>query len=161
MTLLADCQDGVISLGNLIEATEGEGFVTIPLLEEYCELANQLHESLAGEESVEAGKAYKLLRNQVIKIRNSVRNDINARKEVVFLPYKVSMWDSLKSVWKAACEDPDCDAYAIPIPYYDKNSDGSFREMHYEGNLYPKDVPVTWYKDYDFAENRQDIIFYT
>lgn len=159
LTLLADCQDGAISLGNLIEATEGEGFVTIPLLEEYCELAYQLHESLAGEESVEAGKAYKLLRNQVIKIRNSVRNDIKVRKEVVFLPYKAAMWDSLESVWKAACEDPDCDAYVIPIPYYDKNPDGSFREMHYEGNLYPKDVPVTWYKDYDFAENRPDVIF--
>lgn len=159
LTLLADCQDGAISLGNLIEATEGEGFVTVPLLEEYCELAYRLHESLAGEEGIEAGKAYKLLRNQVIKIRNSVRNDIKVRKEVVFLPYKASMWDSLESVWKAADEDPDCDAYVIPIPYYDKNPDGSFREMHYEGNLYPKDVPVTWYKDYDFAENRPDVIF--
>lgn len=159
LTLLEDCQDGAISLGNLIEATEGEGFVTVPLLEEYCELVYQLHESLAGEESVETGKVYKLLRNRVIRIRNSVRNDIKVRKEVVFLPYKASMWDSLESVWRAADEDPDCDAYVIPIPYYDKNPDGSFREMHYEGNLYPKDVPVTWYKDYDFAENRPDMIF--
>lgn len=159
LTLLADCQDGAISLGNLIEATEGEGFVTIPLLEEYCELVYQLHESLAEEESIEAGKAYKLLRNQAIKIRNSVRNDIKVRKEIVFLPYKASMWDSLESVWKAADEDPDCDAYVIPIPYYDKNPDGSFREMHYEGNLYPKDVPVTGYTDYDFAERKPDMIF--
>ena len=159
LTLLADCQDGAISLGNLIEATEGEGFVTIPLLEEYCELVYQLHESLVEEESIEAGKAYKLLRNQVIKIRNSVRNDIKVRKEIVFLPYKASMWDSLESVWKAADEDPDCDAYVIPIPYYDKNPDGSFREMHYEGNLYPKDVPVTGYTDYDFVERRPDMIF--
>lgn len=159
LSLLADCQEGAISLGNLIEATEGEGFVTISLLEEYCELIYQLHESLVGGESIEAGKVYKLLRNQVIKIRNSVRNDIKVRKEVVFLPYKASMWDSLESVWMAADEDPDCDAYVIPIPYYDKNPDGSFREMHYEGNLYPQYVPVTWYKDYDFAMSRPDIIF--
>lgn len=159
LTLLADCQDGAISLGNLIEVTEGEGFVTIPLLEEYCELAYQLHESLAGEEGAPAGKAYKLLRNHLIRIRNSVRNDIKVRKEVVFLPYKASMWDSLESVWRAADADPDCDAYVIPIPYYDKNPDGSFREMHYEGNQYPKDVPVTWYKDYDFAASRPDMIF--
>lgn len=158
-SLLADCQEGAIQLGNLIEATEGEGFVAISLLEEYCELVYQFHESLAGGEDIAAGKVYKLLRNQAIKISNSVRNDIKIRKEVVFLPYKASMWDSLESVWKAADEDPDCDAYVVPIPYYDKNPDGSFREMHYEGNLYPKDVPVTGYKDYDFAERRPDMIF--
>ena len=157
--LLMDCQEGAISLGSLIEASEGEGFVTIPLLEEYCELVYQLHESLAGEEGAPAGKAYKLLRNLLIRIRNSVRNDIKVRKEVVFLPYKASMWDSLESVWKAADADPDCDAYVIPSPYYDKNPDGSFREMHYEGNLYPQYVPVTWYKDYYFAASRPDMIF--
>ena len=159
INLLVDCQEGAISLGSLIEATEGEGFVTISLLEEYCELVYQFHEGLAGGEDVTAAKVYKLLRNQAIKIGNSVRNDIKIRKEVVFLPYKASMWDSLESVWKAADEDPDCDAYVVPIPYYDKNPDGSFREMHYEGNLYPKDVPVTGYQDYDFAERRPDIIF--
>lgn len=158
-SLLADCQEGAIQLGNLIEATEGEGFVAISLLEEYCEFVYEFHESLAGGEDIAAGKVYKLLRNQAIKISNSVRNDIKIRKEVVFLPYKASMWDSLESVWKAADEDPDCDAYVVPIPYYDKNPDGSFREMHYEGNLYPKDVPVTGYQDYDLAERRPDMIF--
>ena len=40
------------------------------------------------------------------------------------------------------------------IPYYDKNSDGSFKEMYYEGDQYPKYVPVTNYEEYDF-ENRR------
>ena len=38
---------------------------------------------------------------------------MKVRKEVVFLPYKASMWDSLESVWKAAEEDPDCVAYVF------------------------------------------------
>ncbi len=42
--LLEQCQDGAIELGNMIEAEEGEGFVTISLLEEYCELVYQIHE---------------------------------------------------------------------------------------------------------------------
>ena len=41
----------------------------------------------------------------------------------VFLPYKVSMWDSMETVWKAADKDPDCDAYVVPIPYFDKDQD--------------------------------------
>ncbi len=69
------------------------------------------------------------------------------------------MWDSLESVWKAADEDPECDAYVIPIPYYDKNPDGSFREQHYEGGQYPEYVPVVWYEDYDFEKRRPDMIF--
>lgn len=54
------------------------------------------------------------------------------RRSVVFLPYKASAWDSLESVWRAAEANSDCDAYVIPIPYYYKNSDGSFGEMRYE-----------------------------
>ena len=81
------------------------------------------------------------------------------RKEVVFLPYKASMWDSLESVWKTAVADPECDAYVVPIPYYDKNPDGSFKQMHYEGDQYPAEVPVLWYEDYDLAARRPDVIF--
>ena len=93
-----------------------------------------------------------------IRIANSIAHDVEVCREVVFLPYKASMWDSLESVWKAADEDPGCDAYVIPIPYYDKNPDGSFRELHYEGGEYPKDVPVVWYEDYDFEKRRPDMM---
>lgn len=159
MELLKQCQAGSIQLGNLIESTEGEGFVTTHLLEEYCELVYQIHEELASNMSVSVDKVYKKLYKAAVKIKNSIRNDIKIRLEVVFLPYKASMWDSLESVWKAADEDPDCDAYVIPIPYYDKNSDGSFGEIHYEGDEYPPNVPVTDYKKYDFEGRHPDIIF--
>ena len=63
------------------------------------------------------------------------------------------------TAWKAADEDPDCDAYVIPIPYYDKKPDGSFREKHYEAALYPEYVPVVSYESYDFEKRRPDMIF--
>lgn len=62
MDLLAQCQEGAIQLGGLIEATEGEGAATIPLLESYCELAYGIHEELGQMQSgnfVNGGKAYK------------------------------------------------------------------------------------------------------
>ena len=49
MELLGQCQEGAIQLGNLIEETEGEDFVTIGMLEEYCEYIYQLHEALHGK----------------------------------------------------------------------------------------------------------------
>ena len=86
-------------------------------------------------------------------------HDIKEEKMAVFLPYKVSMWDSLESVWKAADADPNCDAYVIPIPYFDKNPDGSFKEEHYEGNQYPNYVPVTHYDTFDFGKHMPDVIY--
>lgn len=43
------------------------------------------------------------------------------------------MWDSLESVWKKAAADERCEAYVVPIPYFDKNPDGSLGQMHYDG----------------------------
>lgn len=159
MQLLEDCQNSAIVLGTLIENTEGEGHPTVSLLEEYCELAYQIHVDLADKTELNTNKPYKLLRQKLIKISNNIKNDIPIRHEAVFLPYKVSMWDSLESVWKAADADPDCDAYVIPISYYNKNPDGSFSEMHYEGDQYPDDVPVTKYDAYDFEAHRPDAVY--
>lgn len=159
MELLEECQNGGITLGTLIEGTEGEGHPTVLLLEEYCELTYQVYEDLGAGRDINTNKIYKLLRQKLIRVANSLRNDICVRKEVVFLPYKASMWDSLESVWKAADEDENCDAYVIPIPYYDKNPDGSFREMHYEADQYPEYVPVMRYDRYDFEQRRPDMIY--
>ncbi len=157
--LLGQCQDAAIQLGESIERSEGEGFVTVTLLEAYCEQVYQIYESVRQGQQVLGAKVWKSLHRSLIPVKNSLNHDINVRTEAVFLPYKASMWDSLESVWRAADEDPDCDAYVIPIPYYDRNPDGSFKEEHYEGDLYPEYVPVTWYEDYDFQGRRPDLIF--
>ena len=159
LDLLSQCQDGAIQIGETIENLEGENFTTIPLLENYCEVLYQIYENICSNQSINPNKSYKALQKSLNPIKNSVKNEIKVQIEAVFLPYKASMWDSLESIWQAADEDPDCDAYVIPIPYYDKNPDGSFKEMHYEGDLYPDYVPITDYQAYDFQERCPDMIF--
>ncbi len=159
MELLGQCQQGAIELGNLIESTEGEGFSTITVLEEYCELVWQIYEEISQGSVLNASGIYKNLRKQLIRIENSIRNEIKVRYQMVFLPYKASMWDSLESVWMAADADPDCDAYVIPIPYYDRNPDGSFGIMHYEGRQYPDYVPVMDYQTFDLESQHPDVTF--
>ena len=46
MDLLAQCQEGAIQLGGLIEAAEREDAPTISLLESYCELAYEIYGEL-------------------------------------------------------------------------------------------------------------------
>ncbi len=159
VTLLEDCQNGAISLGTLIEKTEGEGHPTVTLLEEYCELIYRLHEDLISGSETSTNKVYKPLRQKYIKIFNSLKYDVKVRLEAVFLPYKISMWDSLESVWQAADADPDCDAYVIPIPYFDRNPDGSLGTVHYEGDMYPDYVRVTRYDEFDFGIHHPDMVY--
>lgn len=159
LVLLEHSQEAAIEIGTLIEAEEGEGTAAVRMLEEYCEQLYRMYEAVLWEELANPGPVCKSLKKTLIRIENSIRNDIPTRTEAVFLPYKASMWDSLESVWRAAEKDGNCDAYVVPIPYYDKNPDGSCGEMHYEGGLYPPDVPVTDYREYDFAGRHPDIIF--
>ena len=53
MELLEECQNGGITVGTLIENIEGEGHPTVLLLEEYCEVAYQIHEEL-----IQIGRAH-------------------------------------------------------------------------------------------------------
>ena len=159
MDRLIKCQEKAIELGMMIEASEGEGFVTVSYLEEYCEMIYQVYEGIHQNNALSPNNIYKKLNKGIIKIENSIKNDVKIRKEAVFLPYKASMWDSLESIWMAANDDPDCEAFVIPIPYFDKNPDGSFKEMHYEGDQYPKYVPITKYNEFDFETHHPDMIF--
>lgn len=159
MDLLAQCQEGAIRLGELIESAEGEGFTTISLIENYCEHVYQIYTQIGQGQDISEMQIDKKLGEALEQVESSVRMAIKVRAEVVFLPYKASMWDSLESVWKAADEDENTDAYVIPIPYCDKNPDGSMKEMHYEGDQYPEYVPITKYDEYDFASRRPDTIY--
>lgn len=159
LQLLSDCQTGAIQMGELIEAVEGADCPAISQIERYCETVYQIYADAAADRALSGSRTYKTLRQALSGIRASVKNDIKVRWEAVFLPYKASMWDSMESVWRAAAADENCDAYVIPIPYYDKNPDGSLRESHYEGHSYPKDVPVVDYRSYDFEKRRPDMVF--
>lgn len=159
LDLLGQCQEAAIQLGTLIEEEEGEGFVTVKLLEEYCESVFQVYTLVTQEQALNPNKVYKQLKAQIIKVQNSIGRDTKERLEVVFLPYKSSMWDSLESVWMAAKRDENCDVYVIPIPYFDKNPDGTVKEMHYEGEQFPDYVEVTGYEEYDFQERHPDMVF--
>ncbi len=169
LDLLQQCQQGAIQIGTTIEEAEGEGFPTVKKLEEYCELIFQVFEMVQGcMEQTESGDGvckpdadviFGALDRLLCEIEESIQKDIMVRKEVVFLPYKASMWDSLESVWMAADADPECDAYVVPIPYFDKNPDGTAKEMHYEGDLYPDYVPITHYDDYNIEQRHPDMIY--
>lgn len=160
VSLLEQCQQGAISVGMLIDESEGEGRYEVNCLEEYCELIYQIHENLLGGIPVNTKQLRKKLRKPLGRVKSGLNNNIDTQREVVFLPYKASMWDSLESVWEAANAEPGCKAVVIPIPYYDKESDGALGKMHYEIEQFPPSVPVVKYDDYNFEKKHPDMIFF-
>ncbi len=167
--ILADCQELAIAIGEGIEQSEGAGCVTVSFVEAYCEALFCVSEEIRckqetgksnfSENNINENKVCKILNKQLIKMENSIKNDITVRLEMAFFPYKASMWDSLESVYLAAKEDPDCDAYCVPVPYFDVKPEHSLGQMHYEGGDYPENIQITDWQTYNFEERKPDVIF--
>lgn len=159
----AQCQESAIMLGTAVEEQYAEGCPEtvrslVELLERYCEIVYQM--SIQGTDTGMCRKLSKSIQKLLTRAEHEIRYELPGdRIEAVFLPYKASMWDSLESVYKAAREDENTDAYVIPIPYYDRNPDGSIRQEHYEAELYPEDVPITDYREYHFEDRMPDLVF--
>jgi hypothetical protein len=155
--LISDCQDSAISMGEQIEKLYGEGTKCVSLLEQYCENLYLLTQAF--DDAGKKRELYNTLNKQLKKLRGLMTSELPDKLEIAFFPYKASMWDSLESVYLAAKADPNCDAYCVPIPYFDRNSDGSLGQMHYEGSEYPKNIEITNWESYNFEERRPDVIY--
>ncbi|MCL2634675.1 MAG: CDP-glycerol glycerophosphotransferase family protein [Oscillospiraceae bacterium] len=153
--LIADCQEIIVQISDFITRLDGENVKTIGVLKESSNILNEI--SNRPDDCYDLIKQFKK-HNAVIT--NSIKNDIEENRiEVAFFPYKASMWDTFESIWRAAEADPQCDVYVVPVPYYDKLSDGSFGKMNYERDLYPDYVQVTDRQQYDVETRRPDVIF--
>ncbi len=159
VSLLADCQEAAIAIGNAIEQAEGAGTRTVGLLEELCELIYGCASSIPSDGSGTSASIGMQIADKCVEAREELIHGIKEQKLAVFLPYKVSMWDSLESIWKAASEDRDWISTVMPIPYFDKKADGTLGEMRYEGEDFPPDVPVADWEKFSLEKERPDIIF--
>ncbi len=164
LTMLEDCQQAAIQIGETIERVEGEGTQAVSCLEKYCEELFHIAELVSGgginndEKMLSIQGHLKKIKNLLLATIKEVESFENTI-EMVFFPYKASMWDSLESIWIAANKDPRCHAVVVPIPYVDRNPDGSVREEHYEIHQYPQEVPVVDYRDYNLDEEKPDVAF--
>lgn len=85
------------------------------------------------------------------------------RYRALFLTYQPFTWYSLESIWKAAVNDPDCDPYVVPLPYWDITVDDEYNELNrkfkYNGRKFPKDVPIVNYRNFDIISTKPEMIF--
>lgn len=163
MDVLAQTQGLALQIGNTIEESEPDKQEVIHKLETVCELLYQISCTLDQAEPEELNvkvNPYIELKNLLSAVQEDIKKNIQIKLEILFLPYQVSMWDSLESVWLAAKEDDGVETYVVPVPFYDVRPDNSLGTLHYEGDKYPDYVPVTPYWQYSIEKRRPDVIFF-
>ena len=157
-SVLDPLSNEVIAIGELLVNYGDLGAELIGSLEVIIEDIEKIR--LTTENGKPIRMPVEMLLSKLVKVKNTLEEQLPSdKKTIYFLPYKASMWDSLESVWEKANEDEDCDAVVMPIPYCDRNPDGSAREWHWEGNEFPEYVPITNYQNVDLAAVHPDQIY--
>lgn len=155
--ILPQCQEMAIQVGTEIDNVAGEGTQAVSYLEEYCEEVYQAVISTAKGDWIQHQRNIERL---LWQIEDSIKADIpNSPAEIVFLPYKASMWDALDSVYRAAVKAENCNVTVMPIPYYNISAKGEVLAVEYEGNQFPADIQITDFRKVDLAKLHPDVIF--
>lgn len=155
--LLSQCQDCAAHIGESIEKSEGMDTKAVSYLETYCEHLYTMSRTIDRKKL--SGIKRQLdgcLRQTEYEIDEVIPLD---KLKIAFMPYKASMWDCMESVWEAADADEECDAYVVPIPYYERNDKGGAEKLCYEGDIFPADVPITSYEEFSLEAERPDIVY--
>ncbi|WP_304341237.1 CDP-glycerol glycerophosphotransferase family protein [Metaclostridioides mangenotii] len=92
---------------------------------------------------------FEKLYDDVIKIDCTIK--------VVFLPYMVSMWPCLESIYKACENDRYCEVKVVPIPYFERGNEFSTPLLHYDAYKFDKNVPISYYKNYSLDKDKPDL----
>lgn len=157
--ILVKCQEAAIVVGESLEQCQRaydiqavEKLNLVSMLEDFCEAVYQCI-----QESINEHKYIKL--KSMIQQVSSGMELIPKTYRIVFLPYKAAMWDSLESIWRAFAADDYCETTVVPIPYFEANRQTNEWDVHYDGNMYPPDVPVVYFQDYLLGDKKPDVIF--
>lgn len=147
-------QQGAIRIGESLEQEDEVRYEDdVHELERYCELIYRLSSSERVSEDA---------LSEAEEITNRIGNAINGikcRLKVVFFPYKAEMWDSLESFYLAAREDPDCDTYLVPIPYYEFDKKGGKPKVNYDIERFPASENPIPFNQFDHTDGSIDIAY--
>lgn len=152
---LADIQSVIIAGGNKVESLVENSEEVIEL---YSEAAEYVYQISTVDSAKDAGSLWAKLRETLVEINLWFDSNYN-KLEVVFLPYKSSMWDSLESIYDACCEDEDCDVKLVPIPYYNVNPDLTAGDMVYEVEYFTGMRGFCRYDRYRMQDRLPDVVF--
>lgn len=159
VAVLIEAQSLAEDLGHYLEAVYKNVKIDelIHNLEVFCEL---IYQASLPENRGEGESLIAEMRRLVHGLQGDMRHILPKHRQIVaFFPYKASMWDSLESIYLSMRDNPRYETYVVPIPYFDKLGNGSIGALHYEGDSYPKEIPITNWQEFSLEELKPDIAY--
>ena len=92
-------------------------------------------------------------------IREYLKTEEESKKKIAFIFYQSSEWKSIEPLWNVVDKETDFISIVLPIPYYEKNTDGTLGEYHFERENLPDEINGSYFADVDLAELNPDVIF--
>ena len=162
ITYLSELQNNIVSFGTLTESIKGEDCNTVKLLEQYLEViykvakyVQKFDEGISYEASAESKYAEcdEEVKDTFASISDAIDSEIVNRRSVLFLPVKAKHFSSMRMAYEMEEATSDTDVYVMPLPYYYKKYDGSFKDdMHIDTEEFIKaNIPVTDYSRFDLS----------
>lgn len=150
--ILEDVKNAVSSVLAQIEKEEYDILETI----NYIKIALNNAENLLIKEKITFDDLNGLI-GQISIFEQAFLLQVQVKLNVIFMPYNITMWDSLESIYLACKEDEDCVAKVVPIPYFDISQNPPV--MHFDFDKYDKNIDLVNYEDFDLETEEPDIIY--
>ena len=147
------CQRAAITIGETLESKLTDCIEIVSILEQYCEHLFILSQKQVLDES-DIGNLDELLKSVDEKLR-----EVQTGYQIVFFPYKASMWDSMESIWKAFSMDEQCECVVIPIPYREFDAKTNSWIDCYELSDFPEYVDVRDYRTFHIETEQPDMAY--
>lgn len=153
VVFLEQCQQAAIAVGETLEKQLDDSVGIVHELESYCELLFVLsqEENITSDTWQQFEAAFAKI---VVKI-----TELPVCYQIVFMPYKAAMWDSLESIWLACRNDQNCECLVVPIPYFQYDARQKNMIPCYEGKEFPSYVPIVDYRNYKLETERPDAVY--
>ena len=153
ITYLSELQNNIVSFGTLTESIKGEDCNTVNLLEQYLEVIYKVAKYVQKFDENKYAECDEEVKDTFASISEAIDSEIVNRRNVLFLPVKAKHFSSMRMAYEMEAATPDTDVYVMPLPYYYKEYDGSFKdEMHIDTEEFIKaNIPVTDYSRFDLS----------
>jgi hypothetical protein len=79
--------------------------------------------------------------------------------QIVFMPCEAELWGCMEALWRQAMEDPSCEVYVVPLPFYVNTPQGQSIKLCYRQEHFPSYVKITPYTEYSLETERPDKIY--
>ena len=139
-SLLEQCQEGAINIGNAIEQEMGEDTEILHRIEEFCERIYQTAMTLETGDAENFEKCCDEMEAGIRRVSARISETMPEKRKILFLPFAGEYWGSLEHLYREAVKDPDNEVVVMPLPVYEKDFAGRIGELQYDVEAYPEGI---------------------